>query len=59
VVIGVTPHRSPRLHLMALLIVSMGDLAEVASGSQRPMVAPVPRVPSAGGTTYVETGAGW
>jgi hypothetical protein len=39
------------LPLMASSITSVGDLAEVALDSQRPVVAPVPRMLSASGTT--------
>jgi hypothetical protein len=36
---------------MASSFASIGDLAEVTSGSQWVVVAPGPRVPSAGGAT--------
>jgi hypothetical protein len=46
------------LPLMASSIMSMGDLAEVALDSQRLVVAPVPRMPSASGTTQDAAGLG-
>jgi hypothetical protein len=45
------PAIPPCLPLMASSIASMGDQDEVALGSQQPVVAPVPRVLSAGGAT--------
>jgi hypothetical protein len=39
------------LPLMASLIRSTGDLADVTLGSQQPVVVPVPVVPSAGGAS--------
>jgi hypothetical protein len=48
----------PCLLLMALLIVNVGDLADVTLGSQRLVVAPIPRVPSAGGATQGVAGIG-
>jgi hypothetical protein len=58
VVTGVTPHCSPRLPLLASSITSVGDLDKVASGSQRLVVALVPRVLSASGATQGATGVG-
>jgi hypothetical protein len=46
----------PCLPLMVSSIASVGDLVKVASGSQRPMVALVPGVPSAGCATQGATG---
>jgi hypothetical protein len=43
---------------MASSIVSVGDLDEVASGSQPPVVALVPGVLSAGGATQGAAGVG-
>jgi hypothetical protein len=45
------PPIPPCLPLMASLIASVGDLAEVALGSQWTVVAPVPGVSSAGGAS--------
>jgi hypothetical protein len=52
------PAIPPRLPLMASSIASIGDLAEVSSGSQRSVVVPVPGVSSAGGATQGAFGVG-
>jgi hypothetical protein len=43
---------------MASSIAMLGDPAEVTLGSQRPMVAPVPKVLIAGGATHSVANAG-